>query len=63
LNDACVTFTEIDAVANLTLAGAQKEIDLGKERAERIEVSARCAGDDLKSAITADDPGYCASGP
>src|SRR5215475_6799696 len=62
LNNACVTFAEIDAVANLTLASAQKEIDLGKERAERVELSARCPSDDLKSAITADDPGYCASG-
>src|SRR5215510_5313666 len=52
-DDACVAFAEIDAVAHLTLAGAQKEIDLGKERAERIELSARCAGDDFESAITA----------
>src|SRR5262245_32281305 len=62
LNDACVAFAEIDAVGHLTLAGAQKEIDLGKERAERFELSARCLSDDLKSAITADDPGYCVSG-
>src|SRR5262249_37628303 len=62
LNDACVAFAEIDAVAHLTLAGAQKEIDLGKEQAERIELSARCAGDDFESAITADDPGASASG-
>jgi hypothetical protein len=40
LKDASVAFAEIDAVARLILASAQKEISLGKERAERIELSA-----------------------
>jgi hypothetical protein len=43
LNDAGVALAEIDAVAQFVLAGSQKEIGLGKERAERIELSARCA--------------------
>ncbi len=62
LSNARVAFAEIDAVAHLALAGAQEEIDLGKERVERVELSAQCAGDDFESAITADDPGDCASG-
>jgi len=57
LNDSGVAFAKIDAVARFALARAQKQIGLGKERAERIELSARSAGDDLEAAITADEPG------